>query len=259
MSGTPRLTQDQILRYHAGTPANSLARELGVTPQTVARWLLSLGEPVRTKQEALALAGAVRQIPMNEDDLREWARQGLSTRDMSALHGSASEETIRDALIRLGIDRLPAKARTEKNGFWAGGLVVDKAGYLLAKSPDHPKRTRTGYVRLHRLVVERSLGRFLETSEVVDHLDGDTSDNRIQNLVLYASNAEHLRATLTGRHAIAERLTKPERARQTRAAVQRGRDRVAAIHRERGSGAYLSLSELDQWIDELATDAPRPS
>ena len=245
------LSPDQIARYLDGATAVELGRELGVQGATVKRWLQAAGVQTRTRADNPGRT----PIPLAESDLRAWATEGLSTREM-ADRSPASEETIRRALVDLGIERLPAKPRTERNGFWTGGLTVDKSGYLLAIAPDHPNRTAIGYVRLHRLVMERSLGRFLETVEVVDHLDGDTSDNRIHNLVLYPSNAEHLRATLTGRHKIAERLTKAQRAQTTQAAVQRGRDRVATIHRERGSGAYLSLSELDQWIDELATGVP---
>lgn len=222
---------------------------MGVSAPTAAKRLREAGVRVRGKGRPV--------VPVPEADLRAWAAQGLSTAEMSE-RSAASEETIRRALVRHGIDRLPAKARTERNGFWNGGLVVDKSGYILARRPSHPNRTKAGYVRLHRLVMERHLGRFLETPEVVDHLDGDTSDNRIQNLVLYASNAEHLRATLRGRHLMSERLTPAERAQQRRAAVQRARDRVEAIHRERGSGARLSLSELDQWIAELATGGRTP-
>ena len=244
-------TPDQIARYEAGElTAKSLAAELGVSHPTALKRLRAAGATIRKAGQ--------QAIPLAESDLRAWAAQGLSTREM-APRCPASEETIRRELVRLGIDRLPAKARPGKNGFWAGGLTVDKSGYVLAKAPDHPNRTQSGYVRLHRLVMERHLGRLLTAEEVVDHLDGDTSDNRIQNLVLYPSNAEHLRATLAGRHRMHERLSKAERAQQRRAAAQRARSRVSAIHRERGSGAYLSPSELDQWISELATGAPRPS
>lgn len=245
-----RPTPDQIARYEAGAlTARELAAELGVSAPTAAKRLREAGVTVRGKGRP--------PIQLAEADLRAWAEQGLSTAEM-AQRSPASEETIRRAMVRYGIDRLPAKPRTERNPFWSGGLHVDKHGYILAHAPDHPNATVHGQVRLHRLVMERHLGRFLETTEVVDHCDGDTSDNRIQNLVLYSSNAEHLRATLTGRHRMRERLTKAERAQQTRAAVQRARSRVSAIHRERGSGACLSRSELDQWIDELATCAPAP-
>ena len=47
--------------------------------------------------------------------------------------------------------------------------------------------------------MEQQLGRYLEPEEVVDHIDGDTSNNELSNLRLFSSNAEHLRVTLAGR------------------------------------------------------------
>lgn len=230
----------------------SLARSAGMSQTTLLKLLRAARIPDRGRPNA-----GRPPIPLDLDLIRGLRAHGLSTQEIAAQTG-ASEETVRRAMQGAGIDRLPAKARPDRNGFWAGGLTVDGAGYILAKATTHPRRTSSGYVRLHRLVMERSLGRLLEPQEVVDHLDGDTSDNRIRNLVLYPSNGEHLRATLTGRHALRDRLSKEDREVQRRAAVQRGRDRVSATHRERGSGAYLSPSELDLWIDELATDAPHP-
>lgn len=110
-----------------------------------------------------------------------------------------SEEAVRERMVLLDIPRLPAKARPGRNYFWKGGRIVDKAGYILVKSPDHPRKNHQGYVREHRLVMEQQLGRYLEPGEVVDHIDGNTSNNDPSNLRLFASNAEHLRVTLAGR------------------------------------------------------------
>lgn len=38
--------------------------------------------------------------------------------------------------------------------------------------------------RLHRFVVEDQLGRLLESNEHVYHVNGDSLDNRIENLVV---------------------------------------------------------------------------
>lgn len=257
MSGTPRLTPDQIARYEAGTPAADLAEEVGVTSPTIVRWLRESGVRVRTKKEAAVLMGRKKQIPIDTGRMLDLRAQGMSAREIGQALG-VSDETIRSRLEDLGVDRLPAKARTERNAFWNGGLVVDKHGYILAKSPDHPRATKGGYVRLHRLVMERHLGRLLGPEEVVDHIDGDRTDNRIHNLHLYPSNAEHLRSTLRGRHELRHRLSRPERLAQEREDRRRSTDLVASIHRERASGERLSLSELDRWIDELATGAPTP-
>ena len=138
-------------------------------------------------------------------------------------------------LIELGLERLPAKARPEKNYFWQGGYAVDEDGYILEHCPDHPQATTGGYVRQHRLVMEKVLGRYLTPEEVVDHKNRDTSDNDPGNLELYPSNAAHLAATLTG-----VKLPREERERLKREAVLRARQRVAAILAASGNGAGQS-------------------
>jgi len=44
----------------------------------------------------------------------------------------------------------------------------------------------------HRLVIERSIGRLLERSEVVHHRNGNRTDNRLSNLELIQSQAAHM-------------------------------------------------------------------
>jgi hypothetical protein len=46
--------------------------------------------------------------------------------------------------------------------------------------------------------MEQKLGRYLRPEEVVDHVDGLTLHNDPKNLRLFASNADHLTATLSG-------------------------------------------------------------
>jgi hypothetical protein len=70
-----------------------------------------------------------------------------------------------------------------------------------------PQVTRRGYVRIwvwrddakvqimeHRFVMERTIGRLLLPRERVHHINGDRADNAPANLVLYATQADHIRA-----------------------------------------------------------------
>lgn len=50
--------------------------------------------------------------------------------------------------------------------------------------PDHPFAGSNGYVREHRLIIEEHLGRFLEKTELIHHMNHDKTDNKISNLVL---------------------------------------------------------------------------
>lgn len=82
---------------------------------------------------------------------------------------------------------------------WTGGVKLMK-GYAYKRTPGHPNGTKHGsYVAVHRLVMEEKLGRYLLTTEVVDHIDGDITNNHPDNLRVFQSNAEHLKATLKGR------------------------------------------------------------
>lgn len=196
-----QLPPEAVQRYEAGASLHDLAQEYGTSSQTVGRRLQAAGVTLRglekTPQHRARLSAA-KAAPLDESRLRELAAQRMSCAEIGAALG-VSDEVVRERMVRLGIPRLPAKPRPEHNYFWNGGRTTDEHGYVLLHMPDHPHANYQGYVREHRLVMERMLGRYLEPSEVVDHRNGDTSDNDPSNLRLFASNAEHLRVTLKGR------------------------------------------------------------
>jgi DNA-binding MarR family transcriptional regulator len=71
-----------------------------------------------------------------------------------------------------------------------GGRIVDRSGYILLRVGDR-------YVKEHRLVVEKHLGRPLRDDEHIHHINRNRSDNRIENLRVLSPSEHtllHLRA-----------------------------------------------------------------
>lgn len=66
-------------------------------------------------------------------------------------------------------------------------------GYFMVKSPSHPHADKQGYVLEHRLVMEAHIGRTLLQTEVVHHINGIKTDNRIENLMLFDNNGSHIK------------------------------------------------------------------
>lgn len=62
---------------------------------------------------------------------------------------------------------------------------TDKQGYVWLYRPDSPYTTQWGRIMEHRLVMSEHLGRKLLPQENVHHINGDRSDNRLENLELW--------------------------------------------------------------------------
>jgi HNH endonuclease len=65
------------------------------------------------------------------------------------------------------------------------GRHIDR-GYVLIFEPNHPNARKDGYVAEHIKVMAANLGRPLERFEEVHHKNGIRSDNRPENLELWA-------------------------------------------------------------------------
>lgn len=81
----------------------------------------------------------------------------------------------------------------EKSHLWKGGVSSDGNGYRVVYNPHHPFAKKRGYIFEHRLVMEKHLGRYLESQEVVHHINDKRDDNRLENLQLFKNNNEHIK------------------------------------------------------------------
>lgn len=88
------------------------------------------------------------------------------------------------------------------NPAWKGGLTYFKRKgkyadqsikYVRCPEEYVEMARKDGYVMEHRLIVAQEVGRPLLREECVHHINHDATDNRLENLMLFASNADHKR------------------------------------------------------------------
>ena len=71
---------------------------------------------------------------------------------------------------------------------WKGGITYDKSKNRFLKYINKEER-----VYESRFIMEQFLNRKLKPEEVVHHINEDSSDNRIENLMLFPNNSAHIK------------------------------------------------------------------
>ena len=106
------------------------------------------------------------------------------SRGMCSRHAEQRKRGLIDSNGTKLRDRLPG-GRPKLKTKWIG-----RDGYVAVQAPsNHPLARQDGSIMEHRLVVEQTLGRYLESWEIVHHKNGIRSDNRPENLELMDGRA----------------------------------------------------------------------
>ncbi|HEY1668527.1 MAG TPA: HNH endonuclease [Trebonia sp.] len=91
--------------------------------------------------------------------------------------------------LALTTNRVPGQWHNGKPKRSGSGNAAE---YIMIWEPDHPKAFQGGWILEHRWVVEQQIGRYLEKSEQVDHINQVKNDNRPENLRVLDPRAHQL-------------------------------------------------------------------
>lgn len=189
-SGRPRreLNEEQkrevVERYRAGANIPAIAKVFQCGVGLISLTLAEAGVQLRKiGQQPFRPSGTQRA------EIVALYQGGMGTTGIAKATGHG-EPTIRRILTESGITIVKGPRTGPDSPVWKGGRVkngdyvyvwIDANDPMVVMAPGSDEYQ---YVAEHRLVMARSVGRPLTSDESVHHINGDPTDNRIENLQL---------------------------------------------------------------------------
>jgi len=121
--------------------------------------------------------------------LHPWFRRG----SISSMKGKKHRP---ESILKMSISQMKSEYRGDKHHFWRGGNKKEYAPCVTMHG--HKTAQADGQIYMHRLIIEKVLGRCLKRGEIVHHINGVRVDNRISNLMALKSLSAHAKLHTMG-------------------------------------------------------------
>ncbi len=181
-----RLTPDKQLElielYKNGESAENLKEKFGISDYVMREIVRENGVKIRPKGGP---SYRMKDVNLAKECIEMW-KNGYTQTQIGAIK-NLNQRTV-SKLIKTYIDKDEYVKLSGRNLRFSEGRIKQSDGYMAVSiDKDNPYFCMSysgGYVLEHRYVMAKHIGRPLERKETVHHLNGDRSDNRIENLQL---------------------------------------------------------------------------
>ena len=173
--------KEAVRLYEEGVSMGEIGRRLGHCHGVIAYHIHKSGVAIHNPRQ--------QRSPVSTEYIKSLYSHGMSTIEIGENVG-LTPQAIYGRLLKAGIPlrsfseaiSLAAKRGRKRqqlgelNPRWRGGRSINKQGYIFV-------RINGKQCPEHRVVLEKKLGRTLDSSEIGHHLNGVRDDNRPENLV----------------------------------------------------------------------------